>query len=85
MCGPAACHQRPGKQLQHLVSFSLLRVVGPTVRAFGLCLTRKGTILCEPLSAAMDMLLIPHQVHRFAELVSFFRELPVLVSSPKLL
>ena len=27
----------------------------------------------------MDMLLIPHHVHRFEELVSFFRELPVLV------
>ena len=58
---------------------SLLQVVGPTVQAFGLCLTGSGTIVCEPLTAAMDMLLIPHHVHRFEELVSFFRELPVLV------
>ena len=37
-------------------------------------------MLCEPLSAAMDMLLIPHLAQRFAELVSFFRELPQIVS-----
>ena len=54
---------------------SLLQVVGPTVQAFGLCLTESGTIVCKPLTAAMDMLLIPHHVHRFEELVSFFREL----------
>ena len=37
-------------------------------------------MLCEPLSAAMDMLLIPHQAQRFAELVSLFQELPQMVS-----
>ena len=35
--------------------------------------------MCEPLTAALDMLLIPHHVHHLEELVSFFRELPVLV------
>ena len=55
------------------------------MRAFGLCLTGSGTVLCEPLSAAMDMLLIPHQAHRFVELVSLFQELPQMVSSKLLL
>ena len=73
------------KRRQNLNPFSLLQVVGPTVKAFGLCLTRSGTILCEPLTAAMDMLLIPHHVDRFAALVSFFRELPMLVSDPSVL
>ena len=58
-----------------------MQVVGPTVRAFGLFVDATSTGICEPLSPAMDMLLIPHLPDMFAKLASLFRELPELVSS----
>ena len=70
----------PAWQNSNWVSFALLQVTGPTLRAFGLCLTISGTVVCELLSAAMDMVLIPHHAQRFAELVSLFRELPQMVN-----
>lgn len=57
-----------------------MQVVGPTVRAFGLCVdaTLKG--ICEPLSPALDMLLIPHIPDTVAKLAGLFRAMPDLAS-----
>ena len=59
-----------------------MQVVGPTVRAFGLCVdaTMKG--MCEPLSPALDMLLIPHIPDTVAKLAGLFRAMPDLASCP---
>lgn len=57
-----------------------MQVVGPTVRAFGLCVdaTLKG--ICEPLSPALYMLLIPHIPDTVAKLAGLFRAMPDLAS-----
>ncbi|KAL3155473.1 hypothetical protein ABBQ38_011028 [Trebouxia sp. C0009 RCD-2024] len=57
----------------------LITVVGPSVRAFGLCVDGNSTGICEPLSPAMDMLLIPHMPDSFASLATFFSSMPQLV------
>lgn len=57
-----------------------MQVVGPSVRAFGLCVDGNSTGICEPLSPAMDMLLIPHMPDSFASLATFFSSMPQLVS-----
>ena len=78
-----SCVTAFARQSSHYISLCLQHVTGPTVRVFGWCLTGSGTVLCEPLSAAMDMLLIPHRAQRFAELASLFWELPQMVSGLK--
>lgn len=57
-----------------------MQVVGPSVRAFGLCVDGTSTGICEPLSPAMDMLLIPHLPDSFASLATMFSSIPRLVS-----
>lgn len=58
-----------------------LQVVGPSVRAFGMCVDANSTLVCEPLCPAMDMLLIPHLPQPFVMLASLFAAMPQLVSS----
>ena len=58
-----------------------LQVVGPSVRAFGMCVDANSTLVCEPLCPAIDMLLIPHLPQPFAMLASMFTAMPQLVSS----
>ena len=58
-----------------------MQVVGPTVRAFGLCVDATLTGICEPLSHAMDMLLIPHLPDAVTKLASLFRAMPDLATS----
>ncbi|KAL0048118.1 hypothetical protein WJX82_008152 [Trebouxia sp. C0006] len=57
----------------------LITVVGPSVRAFGMCVDANATVVCEPLTSAMDMLLIPHLPDSFAALASMFEAMPQLV------
>ena len=57
-----------------------MQVVGPTVRAFGLCVDATMTGICEPLSHAMDMLLIPHIPDAVTKLASLFCAMPDLAS-----
>ncbi|KAL3143745.1 hypothetical protein ABBQ32_003577 [Trebouxia sp. C0010 RCD-2024] len=57
----------------------LLTVVGPSVRAFGMCVDATSMLVCEPLSSNIDMLLIPHLPQCFATLTSFFSAMPQLV------
>ncbi|KAL3158975.1 hypothetical protein ABBQ32_011373 [Trebouxia sp. C0010 RCD-2024] len=57
----------------------LLTVVGPSVRAFGMCVDATCTLVCEPLSSNIDMLLIPHLPQSFATLTRFFSAMPQLV------
>ena len=57
-----------------------MQVVGPSVRTFGLCVDGNATGVCEPLSPAMDMLLIPHMPDSFASLVTLFSSMPQLVT-----
>ena len=57
-----------------------MQVVGPSVRVFGLCLDATSTGICEPLSPAMDMLLMPHMPESFASLATLFSSMPKLVS-----
>lgn len=64
-----------------LITMNHLQVVGPSVRAFGMCVDAHSTLVCEPLCPAIDMLLIPHLPQPFAMLVSFFSAMPQLVSS----
>ncbi|KAL3147719.1 hypothetical protein ABBQ32_002462 [Trebouxia sp. C0010 RCD-2024] len=59
----------------------LLTVVGPTVRAFGLCVDATLTGICEPLSQAMDMLIIPHIPDAITKLASLFHAMPDLVQA----
>lgn len=56
-----------------------MQVVGPSVRTFGMCVDANATIVCEPLTSAMDMLLIPHLPDAFAALASLFEAMPQLV------
>ena len=56
-----------------------VQVVGPSVRAFGMCVDATATVVCEPLTSAMDMLLIPHLPDSFAALASMFEAMPQLV------
>lgn len=56
-----------------------MQVVGPSVRAFGMCVDATSTLVCEPLSSNIDMLLIPHLPQCFATLTSFFSAMPQLV------
>lgn len=58
-----------------------MQVVGPTVRAFGLCVDATLTGICEPLSQAMDMLIIPHIPDAITKLASLFHAMPDLASS----
>lgn len=58
---------------------SIMQVVGPSVRAFGMCVDATSTLVCEPLSSSIDMLLIPHLPQCFATLTSFFSAMPQLV------
>lgn len=58
-----------------------MQVVGPTVRAFGLCVDATSTGICEPLSQALDMLLIPHIPDAITKLASLFHAMPDLASS----
>ncbi len=57
-----------------------MQVVGPSVRAFGVCVDATSTVVCEPLSSAMDMLLIPHLADSFAALASLYDAMPQLVT-----
>lgn len=56
-----------------------MQVVGPSVRAFGMCVDATATLVCEPFSSNIDMLLIPHLPQCFATLTSFFSAMPQLV------
>ncbi len=56
-----------------------VQVVGPSVRTFGMCVDANATVVCEPLTSAMDMLLIPHLPDAFAALASLFEAMPQLV------
>ncbi len=73
--------------LQHIgfadciITMNHLQVVGPSVRAFGMCVDANSTLVCEPLCPAIDMLLIPHLPQPFAMLASLFSAMPQLVSS----
>ena len=60
-----------------------MQVVGPSVRVFGLCLDATSTGICEPLSPAMDILLMPHMPDSFASLATLFSSMPKLVSHTK--
>ena len=64
----------------HCLAKTAMQVVGPTVRAFGLCVDATSTGICEPLSPAMDMLLIPHIPDAAAKLARLFSAMPILVS-----
>ena len=64
-----------------IITMNHLQVVGPSVRAFGMCVDAKSKLVCEPLCPAIDMLLIPHLPQPFAMLASFFTAMPQLVSS----
>ena len=64
-----------------IITINHLQVVGPSVRAFGMCVDAKATLVCEPLCPAIDMLLIPHLPQPFAMLASLFSAMPQLVSS----
>ena len=61
-----------------------MQVVGPSVHVFGLCLDATSTGICEPLSPAMDMLLMPHMPDSFASLATLFSSMPKLVSYTKM-
>jgi len=61
------------------LSYITVQVVGPSVRAFGMCVDATATVVCEPLTSAMDMLLIPHLPDSFAALASMFEAMPQLV------
>ncbi len=73
--------------LQHIgfadciIAMNHLQVVGPSVRAFGMCVDANSTLVCEPLCPAIDMLLIPHVAQPFAMLASLVNAMPQLVSS----
>ena len=56
-----------------------VQVVGPSVCTFGMCVDANATIVCEPLTSAMDMLLIPRLPDSFAALTSLFEAMPQLV------
>ena len=58
-----------------------MQVVGPSVRVFGMCLDANTVGICEPLSPAMDMLLMPHMPDAFASLATLFSSMPKLVRS----
>ena len=64
-----------------IITINHLQVVGPSVRAFGMCVDANSTLVCEPLCPAIDMLLIPHVPQPFAMLAGFFSAMPQLVSS----
>ena len=64
-----------------IITMNHLQVVGPSVRAFGMCVDANSTLVCEPLCPAIDMLLIPHLPQPFAMLASLFTAMPQLVSS----
>lgn len=56
-----------------------MQVVGPSVRAFGMCVDATSTLVCEPICSAVDMLLIPHLPQCFATLANLFSAMPQLV------
>ena len=58
-----------------------MQVVGPSVRAFGMCVDATSTVMCEPLSPSMDMLLIPHLPDSFAALARMLDAIPQLVKA----
>ena len=58
-----------------------MQVVGPTVRAFGMCVDATLTGICELLSEARDMLLIPHIPDAVTKLARLFHAMPDLASS----
>lgn len=64
----------------HLTQLSM-QVVGPSVRAFGMCVDATPTVVCEPLSPSMDMLLIPHLPDSFAALARMLDAIPQLVKA----
>ena len=64
-----------------IITMNHLQVVGPSVRAFGMCVDANSMLVCEPLCPAIDMLLIPHLPQPFAMLASLFAAMPQLVSS----
>ena len=68
-----------------IITTNHLQVVGPSVRAFGMCVDANSMLVCEPLCPAMDMLLIPHLPQPFAMLASLFSAMPQLVRSVAIL
>ena len=68
-----------------IITTNHLQVVGPSVRAFGMCVDANSMLVCEPLCPAMDMLLIPHLPQPFAMLASLFSAVPQLVRSVAIL
>jgi hypothetical protein len=55
-----------------------MQVVGPSIRAYGLCLDGER-LICEPLSLQLDLLLVPHYPERLLQLARLFAALPTLM------
>ena len=56
-----------------------VQVVGPSIRTFDMCVDATATVVCEPLTSAMDMLLISHLPDSFAASANMFEATPQLV------
>lgn len=50
--------------------------MGPSIRAYGLCLDGLGRVICEPMAPELDLIFIPQSPGNMLAVASLFAALP---------